>query len=419
MTEPGKSSKVTEQEYEMTEAGFKRYNMCGMKFETTPNYAVKKAVGQGAYGLVCSGRNVETSKPVAIKKIPKAFEDIIDCKRLLREIKILKHFKHDNVLGLVDILAPPNANAKEWKDVYIVSELMDTDLHYIIHSKQPLTDEHYKYFLYQILRGVHAIHLAHVLHRDLKPGNLLVNKNCDLKICDFGLARPINPEAEAKDLGLTEYVVTRWYRAPELLVENQDYTTAIDVWAVRRAIRPPRKFGRAKFFGAIFAAANNLAQFPLRPCARPAQVGCIFAEMLGRKALFPGRDYLHQLRLIIDVLGTPSDEDLASIANAQAVQFLRTLPPKPKKPWSEVFPNAAPAALELLGRMLVFDPAKRCSMEDALLCDYMAPLHQGRPLPTVEKHFSFQFEKPGIKQAELRDEIWAEMLHFHPEAAAK
>ena len=121
--------------------------------------------------------------------------------------------------------------------------------------------------------------------------------------------------------------------------------------------------------------------------------------MLGRKALFPGRDYLHQLRLIIDVLGTPSDEDLASIANAQAVQFLRTLPPKPKKPWSEVFPNAAPAALELLGRMLVFDPAKRCSMEDALLCDYMAPLHQGRPLPTVDKHFSFLFEKPGIKQA--------------------
>ena len=261
MTEPGKSSKVTEQEYEMTEAGFKRYNMCGMKFETTPNYAVKKAVGQGAYGLVCSGRNVETSKPVAIKKIPKAFEDIIDCKRLLREIKILKHFKHDNVLGLVDILAPPNANAKEWKDVYIVSELMDTDLHYIIHSKQPLTDEHYKYFLYQILRGVHAIHLAHVLHRDLKPGNLLVNKNCDLKICDFGLARPINPEAEAKDLGLTEYVVTRWYRAPELLVENQDYTTAIDVWAVGRANSAAAQFRAQNSSAQFFAAAHNSARF--------------------------------------------------------------------------------------------------------------------------------------------------------------
>lgn len=229
---------------------------------------------------MCSGTNTDTGKKVAIKKIPKAFEDTIDCKRLLREIKILRHFKHDNVLGLLDIL-PPTGSVKEWKDVYIVSELMDTDLHYIIHSKQPLTDEHFKYFLYQILRGVHAIHSAHVptgggkwhappaarltrlttppahtggqlpwlgrpgrprdpataganacsfralaadrprftdwyrqvLHRDLKPGNLLVNKNCDLKICDFGLARPVNPDVDAKDMGLTEYVVTRWRRS--------------------------------------------------------------------------------------------------------------------------------------------------------------------------------------------------------------
>ena len=103
---------------------------------------------QGAYGLVCSGTNTDTGKKVAIRKIPKAFEDTIDCKRLLREIKILRHFKHDNVLGLLDIL-PPTGSVKESKDVYIVSELMDTDLHYITHSKQPLTDEHFKYFLYQ------------------------------------------------------------------------------------------------------------------------------------------------------------------------------------------------------------------------------------------------------------------------------
>ena len=357
----------------------RQYVVKGTTFEVDERYEVKKGVGQGAYGLICAAKDTKTGDQVAIKKITNAFEDAVDCKRILREIRLLQHFSHENVLNLRDIMMPPPGKAEDWKDIYLVTELLDTDLHYIIHSKQALSDDHIQYFVYQILRGLKAVHSAKVLHRDLKPGNLLVNKNCDLKICDFGLARPINPEAEAKDLGLTEYVVTRWYRAPELLVENQDYTTAIDVWAV----------------------------------------GCIFAEMLGRKALFPGRDYLHQLRLIIDVLGTPSDEDLASIANAQAVQFLRTLPPKPKKPWSEVFPNAAPAALELLGRMLVFDPAKRCSMEDALLCDYMAPLHQGRPLPTVEKHFSFQFEKPGIKQAELRDEIWAEMLHFHPEAAAK
>jgi len=370
--------KLQEQEHEITEYNYKRYNICGMRFETTPNYAVRKAVGQGAYGLVCSGRNIESGKTVAIKKIPKAFEDIIDCKRLLREIKILRHFRHDNVLGLVDIL-PPTGKLQDWKDVYIVSELMDTDLHYIIHSKQPLSDEHFKYFLYQILRGVHAIHSAHVLHRDLKPGNLLVNKNCDLKICDFGLARAIDPTEEKKDLGLTEYVVTRWYRAPELLVENQSYTTAIDVWAV----------------------------------------GCIFAEMIGRKALFPGRDYLNQLRLIIDVLGTPSEEDLACITNQQAVQFLRTLPVKARRPWSEIFPKASPQALELLDSMLIFDPDKRCSMEDALRSEYMKPLHQDRALPAEETKFSFGFEKANSTQEELRSLIWEELVHFHPDVASR
>ena len=198
---------LKEEEHEKLPDGNKRYTICGMRFETTPNYAVRKAVGQGAYGLVCSGRNVDTNKLVAIKKISKAFEDTVDCKRLLREIKILQHFKHDNVLGLLDILPPGKDGSKEWKDVYIVSELMDTDLHYIIHSKQQLTDEHFKYFLYQILRGVHAIHTAHVLHCDLKPSNLLVNKNCDLKICDFGLARGIDEEPPDED------VVNRWYRA--------------------------------------------------------------------------------------------------------------------------------------------------------------------------------------------------------------
>ena len=377
MAAPLDKKYLKEEEHEITSNGNKRYSICGMKFETTPNYAVRKAVGQGAYGLVCSGRNVETNKLVAIKKIPKAFEDTVDCKRLLREIKILRHFKHDNVLSLIDIIPPPEASQAGWKDVYIVSELMDTDLHYIIHSKQPLTDEHFKYFLYQILRGVHAIHQAHVLHRDLKPGNLLVNKNCDLKICDFGLARAINPEEEKKDLGLTEYVVTRWYRAPELLVENQSYTTAIDVWAV----------------------------------------GCIFAEMLGRKALLPGRDYLHQLRLIIEILGTPSEEDLACITNQQAVQFLRQLPVKPKKPWSEVFPQASPAALDLLSKMLVFNPSKRCTMEEALNSEYMAALHQNRELPKEEEHFSFGFDRADISQDQLRGLIWREMAAFHPEYA--
>jgi len=113
-----------------------------------------------------------------------------------------------------------------------------------------------QYFLYQILRGLKYIHSANVLHRDLKPSNLLLNANCDLKICDFGLARTTS-ETDF----MTEYVVTRWYRAPELLLNSSEYTAAIDVWSV----------------------------------------GCIFMELMDRKPLFPGRDHVHQLRLLMEV----------------------------------------------------------------------------------------------------------------------
>lgn len=119
---------------------------------------------------------------------------------------------------------PPSA---PFNDVYLVYELMDTDLHQIIRSSQPLTDEHFQYFIYQTLRGLKYIHSAGVLHRDLKPSNLLLNASCDLKIADFGLART-STESNAF---MTEYVVTRWYRAPELLLSCDSYSAGIDVWS--------------------------------------------------------------------------------------------------------------------------------------------------------------------------------------------
>ena len=121
-----------------------------------------------------------------------------------------------------------------------------------------------------------------------------------------------------------------------------------------------------------------------------------------------------------NVLGdayTLTDDELATITNQQAVQFLRQLPVKPKKPWSEVFPHASPAALELLSRMLVFNPSKRCTMEDALNSEYMAALHQNRELPKEEEHFSFGFDRADITQEQLRGLIWREMSSFHPEFA--
>ena len=255
---------------------------------------------------------------MAIKKIPRAFEDLIDAKRILREIKLLRHFDHENIIGIQDILRP--AALATFEDVYIISDLMETDLHRIVYSRQPLTDDHVQYFIYQILRALKYMHTANVIHRDLKPSNLLLNSNCDLKVCDFGLARGIDND----NLELTEYVVTRWYRAPEIMLSCQEYTKAIDVWSV----------------------------------------GCIFAELLKRKPMFPGDDYIHQLQLISDVLGTPTDEELAFVTSDKAKRFMKSQATKTKMDYAAYFDKANPLAIDLLDKMLQFDPANRITIED-------------------------------------------------------
>ena len=127
--------------------------MKGTTFEVDERYEVKKGVGQGAYGLICAANDTVTKEQVAVKKISNAFDDAVDCKRMLREMRLLQHFNHENVLSIRDIMVPAWKDAegrpKDWKDVYLVTELLDTDLHYIIHSKQALTDDHIQYFVYQ------------------------------------------------------------------------------------------------------------------------------------------------------------------------------------------------------------------------------------------------------------------------------
>ena len=146
-------------------------------------YTAIETIGSGAYGVVCSAVHHKSKVKVAIKRIHNIFDNQETAKRTFREIKILRHFKHDNIISIREILKP---NTSEFKDVYFVFDLMETDLHWIIHSKQELTEEHFCYFLYQILRGLKYIHSANVIHRDLKPGNILVKGNCELKIGDFG-----------------------------------------------------------------------------------------------------------------------------------------------------------------------------------------------------------------------------------------
>ncbi|KAH7286192.1 hypothetical protein KP509_33G062300 [Ceratopteris richardii] len=347
---------------------YTQYNIFGNLFEISAKYVPPlRPIGRGAYGIVCSAINSETGEEVAIKKIGNAFDNRIDAKRTLREIKLLRHLDHENIIAIRDIIRPPNR--EQFNDVYIVYELMDTDLHQIIRSNQPLTEDHCQYFLYQILRGLKYIHSANVLHRDLKPSNLLLNANCDLKICDFGLAR-----TTAESDFMTEYVVTRWYRAPELLLNCSEYTAAIDIWSV----------------------------------------GCIFMEILNREALFPGRDYVQQLKLITELIGSPNDEDLGFLRNSNTQRYIRQLPRYERQPLDQKYPHINAEAIDLVDKMLVFDPAKRITVEAALSHPYLASLHDINDEPSCNEPFSFDFEQHSITEDHIKELIWSEALNFNP-----
>lgn len=176
--------------------------LAGSTFTVEARYKLIKQIGQGAYGVVCSCKDTskDQSDPlykVAIKKIPKAFDDLVDAKRIVREIKLLRFFNHENIVSLVDIPRPPSKTGYE--DIYFITELMGTDLHRVIYSKQELNDEYIQFFLYQIVRGVLYMHSANVIHRDLKPSNILSNADCHIKICDLGLGRGGMPENQEEN----------------------------------------------------------------------------------------------------------------------------------------------------------------------------------------------------------------------------
>lgn len=357
-------------------AGTHSFMVNSCKFIVDRKYSPLKTLGQGAYGVVCSAVDKTTEDKVAIKKVPKAFEDLVDAKRILREIKLLRHFDHENVVGLVDLIGPPEHSGMDFEDIYIVLDFMETDLHKIIYSKNKLSEDHIQYFVYQILKGLKYIHSANVLHRDLKPSNLLLNSNCDLKICDFGLARGVTQEA---DYELTEYVVTRWYRAPEIMCSCQEYDSKIDVWSV----------------------------------------GCIMGELLGRKPLFPGDDYIKQMNLIFDVLGTPVEKDYPFISNVKALEYIKNLKKRPKVPFKRLFPKADEEALDLLDGLLSFNPANRLSVDQALKHPYFASLHDPESEDVADATFGFEFEKTKMTKAVLQKFMWDEVRKFRPRMPPK
>ncbi|KAJ6981069.1 hypothetical protein NC653_024454 [Populus alba x Populus x berolinensis] len=337
-------------------------------------YKIEEVIGKGSYGVVCSAYDTHIGEKVAIKKINDIFEHVSDATRILREIKLLRLLRHPDIVEIKHILLPPSR--REFKDIYVVFELMESDLHQVIKANDDLTPEHYQFFLYQLLRGLKYIHTANVFHRDLKPKNILANADCKLKICDFGLARVAFNDTPTA-IFWTDYVATRWYRAPELCGSFfSKYTPAIDIWSI----------------------------------------GCIFAELLTGKPLFPGKNVVHQLDLMTDLLGTPSPEAIARVRNEKARRYLSSMRKKKPIPFSQKFPNADPLALCLLERMLAFEPKDRPTAEEALADPYFKGLAKVEREPTAQPvtKMEFEFERRRITKEDVRELIYREILEYHP-----
>ncbi|KAL9453394.1 hypothetical protein AB3S75_009073 [Citrus x aurantiifolia] len=341
-------------------------------------YEIQEIIGIGSYGVVASAIDTHTGEKVAIKKMKEVFEHVSDATRILREIKLLRMLKHPDIVEIKHIMLPPCR--REFKDIYVVFELMESDLDQVIKANDDLTPEHHQFFLYQLLRALKYIHSANVFHRDLKPKNILANADCKLKICDFGLARVSFTDTPSA-IFWTDYVATRWYRAPELCGSFfSKYTPAIDIWSI----------------------------------------GCIFAELLTGRPLFPGRNVAHQLDLVTDLLGTPSAESIAGIRNEKAKRYLSSLRRKWAVPFSHKFPGADPLALRLLQRLLAFDPKDRPSAEEIRFTEivfnwlflyfYVLEEPSRKPISKLE----FEFERRKLIKDDVRELIYREILEYHP-----
>ncbi|CAL0332564.1 unnamed protein product [Lupinus luteus] len=288
-------------------------------------YLKREVLGEGTYGVVYKAIDTETGQTVAIKKIRLGKQKEGVNFTALREIKLLKELKSPHIIELIDAF-PHKGN------LHLVFEFMETDLEAVIRDRNIfLSPGDIKSFLQMTLKGLAFCHKKWVLHRDMKPNNLLIGSNGQLKLADFGLARIFG----SPDRRFTHQVFARWYRAPELLFGTKQYGPGVDVWAA----------------------------------------ACIFAELLLRRPFLQGSSDIDQLGKIFAALGTPSPSqwpDMVYLPDYVEYQYV------PAPPLRSLFPVASDDALDLLSKMFTYDPKVRISAQQALEHRYFT----SAPLPT-------------------------------------
>ena len=312
------------------------------------HYRPLKKLGKGAYGIVFQALDRKTNKKVALKKIFDAFQNQTDAQRTYREIIYLFYLnQHENIIKLHKVFKAHND-----MDIYLVFELMQTDLHNVVYEI-PLTRIQQQYIVYQILKAVKYIHSAGLVHRDLKPGNILINESCQIKIADFGMARNVDRVNYQLPI-VTEYIATRWYRAPEILLNSNRYTQKVDIWSV----------------------------------------GCIMAEILLRRVLFAGTSSANQLQLIFGVVGNPTRKDLSAMKVNYDGQLIKQVmgAPRGDRKLKKLIASLDGMERELVESMLQFNPKRRPSAEELLKHPYFAKFHDAKEEIVCDKLLEMELD---------------------------
>eukprot|EP00927_Polykrikos_kofoidii_P080920 TRINITY_DN77962_c0_g1_i1.p1 TRINITY_DN77962_c0_g1~~TRINITY_DN77962_c0_g1_i1.p1 ORF type:complete len:383 (+),score=58.91 TRINITY_DN77962_c0_g1_i1:102-1250(+) len=338
--------------------------------EVSKRFKFGARIGRGCYGIVYSAqainkRNGTLERSVAIKKIMSCFSKSIDAQRAYREVLFLMEFRnHSNIVTLDEVLC-----SHDDRHLYLVTELMDSDLQKALRVKS-LQKIHRVYITYQILRALKYIHSSNIMHRDVKPANVLLNKFCDAKLADFGWAR----EAPYPGSGevMTDYAATRWYRCPEMLFGSSIYTLSVDMWSI----------------------------------------GTVAGEMLCEEPLIPGTSTLSMIDKIVELRGKPCAADIVALQAARAKLFMQPIDPGPPYRGIEVrLPSEITETHDFLNLLLQWNPMKRMTAAEALAHPHVASFHNPDDEPVFGRKISLELlDSKKYSSSRYRDHIYADAI---------